>query len=191
MNQYNQPGVEAATVKLLAAIGIDPVSPEVRDTPQRVGRAWLELTQGYREDPAEILGKVFEDPSYDEMVLLDGIDFYSTCEHHLLPFAGHASVAYIPKGGRIVGISKLARLVDCFARRLQMQERMTVQIGAAIEKHLRPLGVGVVMVAQHQCLGCRGARKPSARMLTSDLRGAMRDHGARMELLVLRRGNGW
>src|SRR5436189_4819220 len=145
--------IEEAVVALLRYVGEDPGREGLRDTPARVLKAWREMTSGYDDDPAEILARTFDETS-DEMVVLRGISFHSTCEHHMLPFYGQASVGYLP--GKVVGISKLARLVDCFARRLQIQERLTRQIAESIEQHLEARGVGVIVRAHHLCMGCRG-----------------------------------
>ena len=136
------------------------------------------MTSGYADDPAEILARTFEESS-DEMVVLRGISFHSTCEHHMLPFYGEASVGYLP--GKVVGISKLARLVDCFARRLQIQERLTRQIAESVEEHLEARGVGVIIRAHHLCMGCRGVRQQTTEMVTSAMLGhvAQRRHGPR------------
>lgn len=171
---------------LLALVDDDPGRDGLRDTPARVVRAFVEMTEGYRQDPREILARTFADIPYDGMVMLDGIAFTSMCEHHLLAFTGTARVAYIPRAGQpVVGLSKLARLVLCFARRLQVQERMTVQIADAIRDVLDPLGVGVVLRARHSCMACRGVRV-SAEMTTSVLYGALRDEqAARAEFMGL------
>lgn len=154
----------------------------MEDTPKRFVKSMIEQTLGYREDPGKILERVF-DQSFDEMVVVKSIDFNSTCEHHLLPFVGMATVGYIPNG-KVVGLSKIPRLVDCFARRLQLQERMTVEIADALGEHLKPLGVGVILEAQHQCMSCRGVKKQNAKMVTSVLRGRIKeDEKARAEFL--------
>lgn len=174
---------EESVASLLRFVGEDPSRDGLVDTPSRVVRAWREMTAGYAEDPAEILGRTFEE-SCDEMVVLSGISFYSTCEHHMLPFYGHVSVGYLP--GKVVGISKLARLVNCFARRLQIQERLTREIADAIETHLDARGVAVVVRAHHLCMGCRGVRQPETDMITSAMRGVLRsDAVARSEFLRL------
>lgn len=174
---------EEAVRMLLRYVGEDVSRDGLRDTPKRVARAWRELTGGYDEDPASILGTTFAEEC-DELVVLRGISFYSTCEHHMLPFYGEATVGYLP--GRVVGISKLARLVSCFARRLQIQERLTMQIADAIEQHLEARGVGVILEAHHLCMGCRGVRQPETAMLTSAMRGVLRkDAIARSEFLRL------
>ena len=145
------------------------------------------MTAGYAEDPAEILARTFDESS-DELVILRGISFYSTCEHHLLPFYGQAVVGYLP--GKVVGISKLARLVECFAKRLQVQERMTRQIAEAVEAHLEARGVGVVLRAHHLCMGCRGVRQEETEMVTSSMLGTLRtDATSRAEFLKLCRQN--
>lgn len=177
-------GAEDCIVRLLQYIGEDPNRNGLRETPKRVLKAWKELTNGYQQDYREILNKSFEQP-HDELVLLRGIEFHSTCEHHMLPFYGTASVGYIPTKS-VVGISKLARLVDCFARRLQIQERLTSQIARAILEVLEPKGVGVVLKAKHACMGCRGVMKPDSDMVTSVMLGALRDDvSARAEFLSL------
>jgi GTP cyclohydrolase I len=177
-------GPEDAVVRLLEFIGEDPGRPGLTDTPGRVIRSFAEMTAGYGVDVAELLSRTFDDRC-DEMVLVRDIDFTSLCEHHLLPFTGVASVGYVP-GERVVGLSKIARLVDVYARRLQVQERMTVEIAAALDLHLSPRGVGVVVRARHSCMGCRGVRKPSAEMVTSALLGVFRDKPeARSEFLAL------
>jgi GTP cyclohydrolase I len=180
-----------AVVRLLQHIGEDATREGLRQTPARVLRALQEMTDGYRGDAAELLATTFAADGCDEMVVVHGIPFTSLCEHHLLPFTGAATVGYIPDG-RIVGLSKLARVVDLYAHRLQVQERMTTQIAAAIEHALSPVGVGTVVRARHSCMGCRGARKPEAVMVTSAMLGSLRsDHMARAEFLALeQRGNG-
>lgn len=173
----------AAVTTLLHFIGEDPERDGLAGTPDRVVRAWREMTAGYAEDPALILERTFDETS-DELVILSNISFYSTCEHHLLPFYGTASVGYLP--GKVVGISKLARLVQCFARRLQIQERMTKQIADAIERYLAARGVGVIIRAHHLCMGCRGTRQPATQMVTSSMLGTLRrDSISRSEFLRL------
>jgi GTP cyclohydrolase I len=168
---------------ILQLIGEDPAREGLLETPERVVRSWDKLYGGYRMDPAEILRRRFCQKC-DEMVLLKDIEFYSTCEHHMLPFFGKAHVAYLPDGGRVVGVSKLARLVECFARRLQIQERLTNQVASAITEHLQPLGVGVVVQAQHMCMTSRGVEKQNSIMVTSSLQGVFReDEKARREFL--------
>lgn len=170
--------------ELLMAIGLDPSSDGLSDTPARVVKAIGEMTAGYLQDPGEILARTFE-VACDEMVVVDGIEFTSLCEHHLLPFVGEAKVAYVP-GAKVVGLSKLARLVECFALRLQVQERLTQQIANAMNEHLSPRSVGVVIRAEHQCMACRGVRK-RATMITSALLGDLKtDAAMRAEFMALR-----
>lgn len=168
---------------MLHLIGEDPDREGLKDTPERVLRSWEELFGGYQADVGKILSTEFSKDGYDEMIVCRDIEFYSTCEHHLQPFFGTAHVGYIPNK-TIVGLSKLARLVDAFARRLQIQERLTEQIACALEEHLTPIGTGVVIEAKHFCMICRGVRKQNSIMVTSSLKGAMRD-GARAEFLRL------
>jgi GTP cyclohydrolase I len=174
---------ERAVETLLRWVGEDPERDGLVDTPARVAKAFREMTSGYLEDPAEILSRTFEETS-DEMVILRGITFQSMCEHHLLPFLGTATVGYLP--GKVVGISKLARLVNCFARRLQIQERLTRQIADAVQKHLEARGVAVVIRAQHLCMACRGVRQMESEMVTSAMLGTLRtDATSRAEFLRL------
>ena len=181
--QFPAAEAEEAVATLLRFIGEEPERDGLRDTPARVVKAWREMTAGYAEDPAEILARTFDESS-DELVILRGISFYSTCEHHLLPFYGQAVVGYLP--GKVVGISKLARLVECFAKRLQVQERMTRQIAEAVEMHLEARGVGVVLRAHHLCMGCRGVRQEETEMVTSSMLGTLRtDATSRAEFLKL------
>jgi GTP cyclohydrolase I len=158
---------------LLLALGQDPDREGLVDTPKRVVKAMLEMTAGYSMDPAKILQRQFDGGGYDDLVVVRGIRFSSMCEHHLLPFIGEAAVAYIPRE-RVVGLSKLPRLVECYARRLQLQEQMTHQIAVAMQKHLDPIGVGVHVRAQHQCMACRGVRQQDADMVTTTVLGLMR-----------------
>lgn len=169
----------------LTMIGEDPSREGLVETPKRVVKSWAELYAGYQQDPTEILSTCFEDGACDEMVILKDIDFSSMCEHHILPFRGKAHVAYVP-AGKVVGLSKLARLVDCYAKRLQIQEKMTQQIADAINGTLKPKGVAVVIEAHHQCMSCRGVGKAGATMITSSMLGIFRDGGsARSEFLSL------
>jgi GTP cyclohydrolase I len=171
--------------QLLSDLGEDPDREGLKKTPERVARAWSFLTRGYREDPSALIaGAIFEEEN-QEMVLLKEIDFFSMCEHHLMPFFGKAHVAYIPDR-RIVGLSKLARLVELYARRLQVQERLTRQIAETLQHELRPLGVAVVMEAEHLCMQMRGVEKQNSVAVTSCMLGAFRDNLAtRSELLNL------
>lgn len=179
----NETAVLSGVRALLHLCGADPDDPSVFETPRRVLKAMREMTAGRHENPKTILSTTFEKHNYDQMIVLRGVDFVSLCEHHLLPFTGRAVVAYLP-GERVVGLSKLARLVDCFARRLQIQERMTQQIADALSEHLSPRGAGVVIAASHSCMCARGVRKTGADMLTCSLTGALRDKPeARAELM--------
>jgi GTP cyclohydrolase I len=163
-------------VRLLEYVGEDPTREGLLDTPKRVLKAFREMTEGYKKDPGEILSTVFNE-DFDQMVCLHNIEFVSMCEHHLQPFRGTAAVGYIPNG-QVVGLSKLARLVDAYARRLQVQERMTEQIAAAMNEHLAPAGVAVYIEAHHSCMGNRGVRKHEGRMVTQKLTGLMKDDAA-------------
>jgi GTP cyclohydrolase I len=174
--------------RLLSHLGENPDRQGLRDTPQRVDKAWKHWTSGYSQDPAEIL-KVFEDGAekYNELIVVRGIPVYSHCEHHLAPFFGWATVGYTPKG-KIVGLSKLTRLVDCFAKRLQVQERLTMQIAESFMKHVEPLSVGVVIRCRHMCMESRGIRTPGQETVTSALLGEMRTNlGLRTEFLAMAR----
>jgi GTP cyclohydrolase I len=181
---------EAAVRELLFAVGEDPDRPGLRETPARVARAYAETFGGLDQDPAAVLSTTFEE-DHDELVLVKDIPLYSTCEHHLVPFHGVAHIAYIPsEDGRVTGLSKLARLVDVYARRPQVQERMTRQIADALHDVLKPRGVLVVIQAEHLCMGMRGIRKPGAVTTTSAVRGLFRDSAptrAEAMSLVLRR----
>jgi GTP cyclohydrolase IA len=171
---------------LLSFLGEDPSREGLRETPARVLRSYKEHFSGYGQDPAQYLERTFADVGgYDELVLVSDVEVFSHCEHHLVPFVGKAHVAYIPNG-RIVGLSKLARVVDVYAKRLQVQEHLTAQIAGAIQEHLQPQGVAVVMQCQHFCMCYRGVRKPGSWTTTSKLHGVfLSDAAARMELLTL------
>lgn len=175
-------GPEDAVVRILQFIGENPNREGLKDTPKRVIKAYGELCGGYAMNPEQILSAVFTE-QYDELIALTGIRFTALCEHHLLPFTGEAAIGYIPNG-KVVGISKLARLVDCFSRRLQIQERMTNEIAQSIYTILKPKGVAVFIKAHHECMGCRGVKQPSAQMITSSMLGVMRTNdAARAEFL--------
>lgn len=177
-------GAETNIRRLLQCLGEDPDREGLKDTPRRVVKAWFEMTAGYRQDPVKILTTSFAGEGYDQMILCRGIEFYSCCEHHMLPFTGTASVAYIPKpGGKVVGLSKMARVVDCFARRLQIQERLTKQIADAMQEALEPAGVGVIVQAKHLCMSCRGVGKHQSDMVTTALRGNFLEQSVRQEFL--------
>ena len=169
---------EAAVRTLIRWAGDDPSREGLADTPSRVAKAYEQLFKGYRERPEEILDRVFEEvEGYDDIVLVRDIPFYSHCEHHVVPFLGKAHVAYYPSGG-VVGLSKLARLVDAYARRLQTQETMTVQIAEAIDRVLQPRGVAIMLDAEHFCMSIRGVQKEGARTLTTRFTGRFRDDPA-------------
>jgi GTP cyclohydrolase I len=172
--------------RLLAHLGEDPSRQGLAETPQRVEKAWRHWTAGYRQNPADIL-KVFDDGAeqYNELIVVRGIPVYSHCEHHLAPFFGTATIGYVPNG-KIVGLSKLTRLVDCFARRLQVQERLTMQIAEALMTHLMPLSVGVLVRCRHMCMESRGIQVTGEETVTSALLGEMRTNQAlRAEFFAL------
>lgn len=185
--EQQETGPEDAVVRLLQWIGEDPKREGLVDTPKRVAKAWREMTSGYAEDAHAVLGTTFDVPC-DELVAVTGIEFVSLCEHHVLPFIGTASIGYLP-GARVVGLSKLGRVVDVFARRLQVQERLTQEIAQAISDVLQPLGVAVVLRASHSCMSCRGVRKQS-QMITSAMHGRFRESAElRSEFLALERSS--
>ena len=165
--------VRRATEALLVAIGEDPGRQGLVETPKRVARAYQELVSGYTTDPVELLNNAVFDVDYDDMVIVSDISIYSLCEHHLLPFVGHAHVAYIPRG-KVVGLSKIPRIVDMFSRRLQVQERLTRQIAEFLVEVLEPKGVAVVMTARHMCSMIRGVMKHESNMTTSAMLGDFR-----------------
>ncbi|HEX5335220.1 MAG TPA: GTP cyclohydrolase I FolE [Propionicimonas sp.] len=174
----------AAVREILIAIGEDPDRDGLKETPERVARAYQEMFTGLETDPADVLSRTFE-IDHDEMVLVRDIEVWSTCEHHLLPFTGVAHVAYIPAKGRITGLSKLARLVDAYAKRPQVQERLTTQVADALVEHLNPQGVMVVIECEHLCMTMRGVRKPGAKTVTSAVRGVMNSPATRAEAMSL------
>lgn len=181
----NRAAAARAVADLLEALGYDVNSDALRGTPDRVARAWEETLRGRTMRAEDVLGTRFE-ATYDEVVLLRGIPFFSTCEHHLLPFSGTADVAYVPNAGRVVGLSKLARLLDMHARRLQLQERLTADVAGDLQRVLAPQGTAVVIRARHLCMCARGVCKPDAEMVTSVMLGCFRDKPeARAELLAL------
>lgn len=176
---------EAAVREFLAAIGEDPDREGLRDTPGRVARAAVEMYAGLQQSPSDVLSRSFE-IDHDELVIVRDIPLYSTCEHHLLPFHGEAHIGYIPApNGRVTGLSKLARLVDVFSRRPQVQERITTQIADSLVEHLNAQGVIVVIEAEHLCMSMRGVRKPGSRTITSAVRGQLRNPATRSEAMSL------
>jgi GTP cyclohydrolase I len=182
---FDQERAEAAVRELLAAVGEDPAREGLRDTPARVARSLAESFRGLRERPEEVLSTTF-DLGHDELVLVKDIEVYSTCEHHLVPFHGVAHVGYIPSvDGRITGLSKIARLVDVYAKRPQVQERLTTQVADALVRILQPRGVITVFECEHLCMSMRGVRKPGARTVTSAVRGALREPATRAEVMAL------
>jgi GTP cyclohydrolase I len=176
---------EAAVRELLLAIGEDPEREGLRDTPARVARAYAEMFAGLEADAGEVLSTQF-DIDHQEMVLVRDIEVWSTCEHHLLPFYGVAHVAYIPSvDGKVTGLSKLARLVEVYAKRPQVQERLTSQVADALVEHLKPAGAMVVIECEHLCMTMRGVRKPGSKTVTSAVRGAMHHPATRAEAMSL------
>jgi GTP cyclohydrolase I len=165
--------IESAVTQMLRAFGEDPNREGLQKTPQRVARMYPELLSGYRADPEKLVNKALFNVDYDDMVIVRDIEFYSLCEHHMLPFIGRAHVAYIPNG-KVIGLSKIPRVVDMYARRLQIQERMTREIADFINDLIKPQGVAVVMEALHMCSMMRGVKKHDARMTTSTMLGSFR-----------------
>jgi GTP cyclohydrolase I len=177
--------LETHVLGLLSAIDPQPGREGLARTPERVARALKYLTRGYEQDPATVIGNALFNENHSEMIVVKDIDFYSLCEHHILPFFGRAHVAYIPRG-RIVGLSKIARLVEVYARRLQVQERLTTEIADTIERHLKPLGVAVVTEAEHLCMRMRGIEKQNSTVVTSAMRGAFQTNSkTREEFMTL------
>lgn len=177
--------MQEAVKQILLAIGEDPDREGLRDTPDRVAKSFEFLTRGYRQDIEEVINGAFFEADCDEMVIVRDIEFYSLCEHHMLPFHGKCHIGYVPTG-QVFGVSKLARLVDVFARRLQLQERLTKQIAETIANAINPQGVAVVMEAQHLCMTMRGVQKQNSVMITSSMVGCFREEvAARNEFLSL------
>ena len=168
--------ISTNVTRIIEFLGEDPHREGLQETPARVVKSWKKLYGGYAQKPEDVV-KVFHEPASDEMVLLKDIEFYSTCEHHMLPFFGKAHIAYIPKDGKVIGISKLARLLEVFSRRLQIQERLCQQVTASIMELLEPLGAACVLDAQHFCMTSRGVEKQNSIMTTSSLTGVFRDSG--------------
>lgn len=184
-SRVDQPRIERAVREILAAIGEDPDRNGLQETPKRVARAYAEFFAGLHQNPKDVLSVTF-DLDHEELVLVKDIPFYSTCEHHLVPFHGSAHIGYIPSDeGKITGLSKLARLVEIYARRPQVQERLTTQIVDALMEHLQPKGAIVVIECEHMCMSMRGIRKPGAKTVTSAVRGQVRDAATRAEAMSL------
>jgi GTP cyclohydrolase I len=177
MKEIDQGRIEKAVREILEALGEDPEREGLLETPERVARFYLEVFDGLHRDPGDEIDAFFGEERYQEIVMVREIPFYSMCEHHLVPFHGQAHVAYMPKG-RVTGLSKLARLVEGYARRPQMQERLTAQVADALAERLEPLGVMVVIEAEHLCMSMRGVRKPGAKTVTSAVRGIMHTNPA-------------
>jgi len=185
IGEFDEKRAENAVRELLIAVGEDPDREGLRETPARVARAYRELLAGLRQKPEDVLTTTF-DLGHDEMVLVKDIEIVSLCEHHMLPFHGVAHVGYIPaESGKITGLSKLARLVEVFARRLQVQERLTTQVADSLMRILEARGVIVVVEAEHMCMSVRGIRKPGAKTTTSAVRGQLRDSTTRAEAMSL------
>nr|WP_231713411.1 GTP cyclohydrolase I FolE [Arthrobacter sp. zg-Y769] len=181
----DQPRIERAVREILLAIGEDPDRDGLRETPSRVAKSYTEIFGGLHQSPSDLLATTF-DLDHEEMVLVKDIPFYSTCEHHLVPFHGSAHIGYIPShDGKVTGLSKLARLVDVYARRPQVQERMTTQIVDALMSNLSPRGAIVVIECEHLCMSMRGVRKPGAKTVTSAVRGQLRETATRAEAMSL------
>ncbi len=190
MDGIDQGRIEKAVLEIIEAIGEDPTREGLVETPQRVARFYAEVFEGLYIDPGDVVDAFFGEEHYQEIVMVREIPFYSMCEHHFVPFHGEAHVAYMPKG-RVTGLSKLARLVDAYARRPQMQERLTAQIADCLNERLSPLGVLVVIEAEHLCMSMRGVRKPGALTVTSAVRGVMETNpSTRSEAMSLLFGTG-
>ena len=172
--EKSQAALEKAYLTVLETIGEDPERDGLKRTPERMAKAIQFLTRGYKDDPAQLLRSALFEVDYDEMVIVKDVEMFSLCEHHLLPFFGKVHVAYLPKG-KVIGLSKIPRLIDIFARRLQVQERLTKQIAEAIEDAIHPIGVGVVIEARHLCMMMRGVEKQHSAAVTSSMLGAFRD----------------
>lgn len=177
MSQIDRGRIEKAVKEIIDALGEDPLREGLVDTPERVARFYEEVFEGIHTDPGDVVDAFFGDEHYQEIVMVREIPFYSMCEHHFVPFHGYAHVAYMPQG-RVTGLSKLARLVEGYARRPQMQERLTAQVADCLNDRLEPLGVLVVIEAEHLCMSMRGVKKPGARTVTSAVRGTMESNPA-------------
>lgn len=186
MKKIDQEAIKLAVSQIIVALGEDPKREGLKETPDRVARMYTELCAGYSQEASEVLKVFYEDEDYQEIVLVKDIPVYSLCEHHLVPFFGKAHVAYIPRKGKVTGLSKIARTVDVFARRLQLQERLTKQIADAIDKIVKPIGVMVVIEAEHLCMTMRGVEKAGSKTVTSSMRGVfLEDARTRAEAMAL------
>jgi len=185
IDSYQRDLLRSGIHRMLKHIGEDPEREGLKETPDRVIKSWNELYSGYSRDVAELM-KTFKEGACDEMVILRDIEFFSFCEHHMLPFFGKASIAYIPNG-KVIGVSKLARLLELFSRRLQIQERIGQQITEALMEHLECKGAGCLLEAKHFCMVCRGVQKQNSVMITSDLKGCFKEPATRAEFLHLSR----
>ncbi|MFP3881678.1 MAG: GTP cyclohydrolase I FolE [Actinomycetota bacterium] len=177
MSQIDKGRIEKAVTEIIEALGEDPLREGLVDTPERVASFYEEVFEGIHTDPGDVVDAFFGEEHYQEIVMVREIPFYSMCEHHFVPFHGYAHVAYMPQG-RVTGLSKLARLVEGYARRPQMQERLTAQVADCLDDRLDPLGVLVVIEAEHLCMSMRGVKKPGARTVTSAVRGTMESNPA-------------
>jgi GTP cyclohydrolase I len=187
--KVDQEKIQTAVRMILEAIGEDPAREGLIDTPARVGRLYEEIMAGIGTDPGDELTTIFNE-DHNELVLVKDISFYSMCEHHLVPFYGHAHVAYVPQGSRITGLSKLARLVESAARRPQLQERLTASVADALEERLAPVGIAVMIEAEHMCMAMRGVKKPGSKTLTTAVRGVFaHDADRRAEVFALMRSH--
>jgi GTP cyclohydrolase IA len=185
VGEFDHPRIVAAVREILIGIGENPDRDGLRNTPERVARAYAEMFRGLRQQPEDVLATVF-DIGHDELVVVKGIEVWSCCEHHLVPFTGVAHVGYIPnRNGKITGLSKLARLVDIYAKRPQVQERLTTQVADALSRILEPRGVIVVIECEHLCMTMRGVRKPGSKTITSAVRGQLRNAATRAEAMQL------
>jgi len=184
-HQFDKASIEKAVRLIIGAIGDDVNREGLRETPRRVADMYADIFDGIGREPKDVI-KVFEAEEHDEMVILKDIPFYSVCEHHLLPFLGKAHIAYIPKKNKLLGLSKLARIVELYAKRLQLQERLTSQIADTLMRTIEPLGVLVIVEAEHLCMTMRGVKKPGSKMVTSAIRGIFRkNESTRKEALEL------
>ncbi len=186
MKKIDSEAIKKAVKQIIVAVGENPEREGLKDTPDRVARMYAEFCEGYFQDPKKVLKVFYEEENYEEIVLVKDIPIYSLCEHHLVPFFGKAHVAYIPRKSRVTGLSKIARIVDVFARRLQLQERLTKQVADKIDELVKPIGVMVVIEAEHLCMTMRGVKKAGSKTVTSSMKGVfLKDPKTRAEALSL------